>query len=73
MSISLSGSTIVKFHNVALALNCDSNLILLGQLQENRITYHDNPMSMILIKNGKVVTKAKREQNLFILDFTTPN
>lgn len=69
----MSDSITVELHNVALASNCDLNLISLGQLQESEITYHDNPMSMTLIRNGKVIVKAKRERNHFTLDFAVLN
>lgn len=71
--IPLSGGTIVKIHNVALAPDCDSNLILLGQLQESGITYHDNSTLMILMRNGKVIAKAKRKWNVFIPNLAIPN
>lgn len=69
----MSGGTTVKIHNMALAPNCDLNLILLGQLREGGITYHYNPTLMTLMRNGKVVAKAKREWNLFIPNFAAPN
>lgn len=73
VSIFLSDGIIVELYNLALALNCDSNLILLGQLKESGITYHDDPKSMTFMRISKVIAKAKREQNLFTLDLTTLN
>lgn len=58
---------------MALALNCNLNLILLRQLQKSEITYHTNFTSMNLIRNGKVIVKTKKKQNLFILDLAIPN
>lgn len=73
VSIPLSGGTAIKLHNVALAPNCDSNLISLGQLRESGIRYHDNPTAMTLMRNGKIIAHAKRERNLFTLDLAAPN
>lgn len=62
----------IKLYNIALAPKCNSNLISFGKICKSRITYHDNLMTMILMRNGKVIAKVKREQNLFILDLTNP-
>ena len=62
----------IDLQNVALASKCDSNLISLGQLRETGITFHDNLISMALMKDGKVIAHAKRSRNLFILDLATP-
>ena len=62
----------INLQNVVLASECDSNLISLGQLRETGITFHDNPTSMALMKDGKVIAYAKRSRNLFILDLATP-
>ncbi len=58
---------------MALGPNCDLNIILLEQLQENGITYHNDLMLMTLIRNGKVITRAKKEWNLLRLDLATFN
>ena len=68
VSIPLNGVTSIELHNVSLAPDCDSNLISLGQLRESGITYHDSPTAMTLMKEGKVIAQAKRNQNLFTLD-----
>lgn len=62
----------IDLQNVELASGCDSNLISLGQLRESGIMFHDNPTSMALMKDRKVITHAKRSQNLFILDLAIP-
>ncbi len=72
VSIPLTDGNNIKLKNVALAPGCDSNLISLGQLQETRIIYHDNPIAMTLIQQGRVIAHAKRTQNLFILDLAHP-
>lgn len=63
---------IIKLHNIALTLRCNPNLISLGQLYESKIIYHDNPIIMTLIRNGKVIIKAKRKRNLFKLNLIDP-
>lgn len=68
VSILFSGRNTIELHNVPLVPGCDSNLISLGQLRESRIIYHDNPITITLIENGKVIAKAKKERNLFTLD-----
>lgn len=68
VSISLTDDTIIKLHNVALALECNLNLISLGQLQENGIIYHNNPNIITLIKSNKTITYAKKSQNLITHD-----
>ncbi len=59
----------IELYNIVLAPRCNSNLISLGQLQETRIIYHDNPATMTLMQYGKVIAHAKRTRNLFTLDF----
>ena len=53
--------------NVAYTPKCDSNLILLGQLCESGISYHDHPDSIILKQGGSTIGVARRYKNLFIL------
>lgn len=72
VSIPLAGGTTIELHNVALASDCDSNLISLGQLQESGITFHDNPTTMTLMRGGKIMAHAKRSHNLFTLDSAMP-
>lgn len=70
--IPLAGGTTIELHNVALVPDCDSNLISLGQLQENSITFHNNPTTITLMRGGKIVVHAKRGHNLFTLDSAMP-
>lgn len=72
VSIPLAGGTTIELHNVALAPDCDSNLISLGQLRKCGITFHDNPTTMTLMRGGKIVAHAKRSHNLFTLDSAMP-
>ncbi len=71
MTIPLANGDI-ELHNIALAPEWDSNLILLGQLQETGITYYDNSATMTLMRYGKVIAYAKQTQNLFTLDLAHP-
>lgn len=57
--IPLVDSMVIKLHNIALARNCDLNLILLGQLQKSGILYHNNSKTMILIRDQKIIAHAK--------------
>lgn len=61
----------IDLQNVVLATKCDSNLISLGQLQENGISFYDNPISMTLMKDGEIIEQAKKSWNLFVLDLGT--
>lgn len=72
VSIPLTGGRTIKLHNVALAPNCDSNLISLGQLRESGISYHDNPSTMTLMRGGEIIAHAKRDHNLFTLEAAIP-
>lgn len=47
--IALADGASIKLEGVALVSECKSNLILLGQLRDNRITYHDKNSSMLLM------------------------
>lgn len=47
-------------------------MILLGQFKESEITYHDNPDAMTMMRDGKVIAHAKKEQNLFTLKLAQP-
>lgn len=68
ISILLTGRRTIELHNVALAPNCDLNLISLEQLRESGILYHDNPSIMTLIRGGEIIAHFKKNYNLFILD-----
>lgn len=72
MSIPLANGNTIELQNVALAPDCDSNLISLGQLQESGITYHDDPSAMTQMRNGEIIALARRERNLFVLDLAHP-
>ena len=69
VSIPLTDGSEIELQNVALAPGCDSNLIFLGQLRETGITFYDNLTVMTLMRNGKIIAQAKRDQNLFTLEF----
>lgn len=58
---------------MAYTVNYDSNLILLGQLHKSGIMYIDNANAMILMYLGQLIAYMQKNQNLFILDLTTPN
>lgn len=73
MLIPLSRNTIIEFHNIALAANCNLNLISLSKLQESRITYHNNPTIITLMRSGKIIANGKKNHNLFTLDLVTPS
>lgn len=62
----------IKLYNIALALECDFNLISFGQFYKNGIIYYNNLIAMTLIRNRKIIPKAKREQNFFILNLVYP-
>lgn len=72
VSIPLANGNTIKLQNVALAPDCDSNLISLGQLQESGITYRDDPTAMTLMRSREIIALARRERNLFILDLARP-
>ena len=72
MSIPLADGITIELQNVALAPGCNSNLILLGQLQESSITYYDDPSLMTLIRGGRTIARAKKSHNLFTLDLAMP-
>lgn len=64
----LQSGTTMTLLNVAYTSKCDSNLILLGQLRESRISYHDHPDSMVLKQGGGTLGMAGRHKNLFVLE-----
>lgn len=61
----------IDLQNSALTTKCNSNLISLNQLWESRISFHDNPSSMTLIKDRKVIIEIRRSCNLFVLYLAT--
>lgn len=62
----------IRLREVSYTPECDSNFISLGQLRDSGITFHDTPTSKTLMKDGKIVTKARRDRNLFILNQHLP-
>lgn len=49
VSIALADRSSIKFKDITLVPDCKSNLISLGQLQKNRIIYHNTNSSMLFI------------------------
>ena len=72
MRIALADRASIKLEEVAFVPKCESNLISLGQLRDNRITYHDKDSSMLLMQDGVPIAQARRDRNLLVLDFATP-
>lgn len=68
MTIPLAESSTIELHNIVLALGCNFNLILMGQICKSGILYHNNPTIMILMRNRKIIIEAKRERKLFMLN-----
>lgn len=67
MSIPFADGCKIKLQNVALVLECDMSLMFFGQFREIKITFHNEPTAMTLIKNGKIIAQAKKDQNFFTL------
>lgn len=72
MSIPLADGRKIELQNMALALEYDSNLISIGQFRETGITYYDNLIAMILMKNRKVIAYIKKNRNLFTMELVQP-
>ena len=72
VSIPLADGRSIELLDTAFVLECDLNLISLGQLHETGITFHDNPSHMTLMRHEVVIEKAKRHRNLFIFDRAIP-
>lgn len=53
---------------MVLAPDCNSNFILLGQLQESSIIYYDNSSIMTLIRSNQTIIYVKRSYNHFTPD-----
>ena len=64
-------NNIVRIEKVIYALDCDFNLILLGQLKKTGISYHDEGSYMVLKKNGTTIARALAVKNLFLLNIIT--
>lgn len=71
VQIALVNDKSIKLVEVTLITDCKSNLILLGQLRDNRITYHNNRSSIFLMQDGQPIAHVRRDRNLFILDIAT--
>lgn len=69
--ITLANGESIKLKNMALVTEYESNLILLKQLQDNKIIYYSKNTQMLLTQDSLLIAQAKRDWNLFILDFTT--
>lgn len=63
----------ITLKNVTYMPTCNSNLILLTQLRELGITYHNHPKYMILKQEESSIRSASRNKNFFILDMKTTN
>lgn len=73
IAIPLLDKSLLKLWDVAYGLNCNSNLISLGQLRNNNITYVNNFEVIILVQIGHSITYAKCDQNFFVLELTISN
>lgn len=69
--LSNRNGVIITFINVAYTPKCNSNFILLGQLQESGITYYKHLNYMILKQRDNTIGLASRLKNFFILDTKT--
>lgn len=63
----------IKLKEIAYTLEYDANLIFLGQLHDNKITYVNNVDAMTLMQGGYFIAHTKQNQNFFILDLVMPN
>lgn len=68
VTIPLTNGKLFTLREVSYTPNCDSNLISLGQLRESRITFHDTSDAMVLMRDGELIARARRDPNLFVLD-----
>ncbi len=51
----------IKLEKIAFVLEFKSNFILLNKLKDNKIIYHDNLSSMLLIQDNLPITYIKRD------------
>ena len=58
----------VQIKDVTLILQATTNLILLRQLQQSGIIYHNEDIKMTLKKKGRTVVSAQQIDNLYILN-----
>lgn len=68
VTLFLENGSNLTLTNVAYALECDSNLIFLGQFWETGISYYYYAKCMILKQEGKTIGIATRRKNLLILN-----
>lgn len=61
MAILFAEENKIELHNIALVPKYNSNLILLGKLQEIGIIYPDHLDGMVLIRKKEVIIQAKRD------------
>ena len=57
---------------MALVSKYNLILIFLGQLKESKITFYNNPTSMIQIKDRKIIIYIRKNWNFFILNLVMP-
>lgn len=53
--ITFVNKTFIKLKDMALILECESNLILLRQLQDNKITYYNKNTQMLLTQDNLLI------------------
>lgn len=61
ITIPLSNDKIIELYNIAYTPEYNLNLISLDQLRKGEILFHDDPMTMTLIREEKVITYAKQK------------
>lgn len=69
MSIPLADGNNIELYNITLVLRYNSNLIFFKQFRKNKIMNYDNLIAIVLMKNKKVITRIKKDQNIFIFDY----
>lgn len=72
MKTVLANDKNIKLEKVVFVPNYKSNLILLGELWDNRIIYNNNVFLILLVQKGLSITDARKVYNQFILDFAIP-
>lgn len=72
VNIAFADGTSIKLKEVPLVLKCKSNLILLGQMQDNKIIYYNKNSFILLVQDAIPIAQAQKDRNLFVLIFTAP-
>lgn len=67
VAILLSNAKTIRLYNVAHTSKCNSNLISFSQLRKNGILFRDDPMTITLTREEKVITYTKQKRDLFDL------